>query len=337
MRLTGVASSLQLAMKSADPSFLAVPPSRDALYAVNEDEDYPQPDGGKGGSVTAFRRDPASGKLTEQNIVPSGGSGPCYITVDRAGRAAFVANYNNGTLASFRVTPKGLEGPVTVFAAHGSGPNKERQKGPHLHCTVLSPDERFLLVSDLGTDHIWIFHVDPKTAELKETGAPWQAKPGSGPRHTHFHPNGKWVYSINEMTSTVDVLAWDAKNGTLKGSRRCRCAILRTQDRAMPQSWRSIARAGFSMPPTAAKICWSSSRSIRRAALLHFVQRIGCGGKNPRDFTLDPSEKWLVVSNQDTQNIAVFARDPHSGKLTADRSELSRGRAGCRALVSVAG
>jgi 6-phosphogluconolactonase len=318
---TGSANLLQLAIKSADPSFLAAPPSRDALYAVNEGEDYPQPHGGKGGSVSAFRRDPASGKLTEQNIVPSGGSGPCYITVDRAGRAAFVANYSNGTLASFRITPKGLEGPVTVFVSHGSGPNKERQKGPHLHCTTLSPDERFLLVSDLGTDHIWIFHVDPKTAELKETGTPWQAKPGSGPRHTHFHPNGKWVYSINEMASTIDVLAWDAKNGTLKG-------LSEVPLRAPAYTGKSDA-AELAIDRRG-RFLYASNRSEdvlvvfaidAASGALTLVQRIGCGGKNPRDFALDPSETWLVVSNQDTQNIAVFARDPHSGKLTAtDRS-----------------
>jgi 6-phosphogluconolactonase len=317
----GSASPLQLAIKAADPSFLADPPSRDALYAVNEVEDYSQAGGGKGGSVTAFRRDPTSGKLTEQNIVPSGGSGPCYITVDRAGRAAFVANYNNGTLASFRITPKGLEGPVTVFVSHGSGPNKERQKTPHLHCAVLSPDERFLLVSDLGTDHIWIFHVDPKTAELKETGTPWQAKPGSGPRHTHFHPNGKWVYSINEMTSTVDALRWDAKAGTLTWLSQ---VPLRGSSFPADSTGAELAidRAG--------RFLYASHRGENTLVVfsidagsgaLTFAQRLGCGGKNPRDFTLDPSEKWLVVSNQDTQNIAVFVRDPHSGKLTAtDRS-----------------
>lgn len=317
----GAAGPLQLAMKAADPSFLAAPPSRDALYAVNEVEDYPQADSGKGGSVTAFRRDPASGKLTEQNIAPSGGSGPCYVTVDHAGRAAFVANYNNGTLASFRITPQGLEGPVTVFASHGSGPNKDRQKSPHLHCAVLSPDERFLLVSDLGTDHIWIFHVDPRTAEIKETGTPWRAKPGSGPRHTHFHPNGKWVYSINEMTSTVDALRWDAKAGTLTWlsqvslrdpaytgeSTGAELAIDRTGRHLYASNRAEDILVVFSIDPA--------------SGALTLVQRVGCGGKNPRDFALDPSEKWLVVSNQDTQNVAVFARDPHSGKLTAtDRS-----------------
>jgi 6-phosphogluconolactonase len=313
---TGALSPLRLAMKTANPSFMAVPPSRDALYAVNEDENDPQPRGGKGGSVTAFRRDLAAGKLTEKNVKPSGGSDPCHITVDRANQAVFVANYTSGSLTSFRVTPTGIEGPVFEFSPHGHGPNKARQEGPHIHCVTLSPDERFLLVNDLGTDHIWIFHVDLKTAELKQTAAPWQAKAGSGPRHTHFHPNGKWVYSINELTSTVDLLAWDANNGTLK--------------------WLSqvpLRDSAFSGQSTGAELAvdrtgrflYASNRgedvlvvfAIDAASGgLTFVQRIGCGGKNPRDFTLDPSEKWIVVANQDTQNVVVLARDPHSGKLS---------------------
>jgi 6-phosphogluconolactonase len=313
---SGALTPLRLAMKTANPSFLAVPPGGDVLYAVNENEDDPQPNGGKGGSVTAFRRDPASGTLTVQNAKPSDGTDPCHITVDRRNHAVFVANYGSGSLTSFRVTPKGIEGPVSQFDAHGSGPNKERQAGPHIHCVTLSPDERFLLVNDLGTDHIWIFHVDLKTAEVKETGAPWQAKPGSGPRHSHFHPNGRWVYSINELTSTVDVLAWDAKNGTLK-------------------SLSEVPLRGSSFPAdsTGAELAidrmgrflYASHRgentllvfSIDPASgALTFVQRVGSGGKNPRDFTLDPSEKWLVAANQDTQNVVVFARDPQTGKLS---------------------
>ena len=312
----GALSPLRLAIKTANPSFLVVPPGGDVLYAVNENEDDPQPNGGKGGSVTAFRHDPATGSLSVQNTEPSGGSDPCHITVDRRNRAVFVANYSSGSLTSFRVTAKGIEGPVSQFDAHGSGPNKERQAGPHLHCVTLSPDQRFLLVNDLGTDHIWIFHVDLKTAEVKETGAPWQAKPGSVPRHSHFHPNGKWVYSINELTSTVDVLAWDAKNGTLKW-----LSEVPLRDSAYTGESTGAELAIDRM----GRFLYASNRAEDvlvvfavdpASGALTFVQRVGCGGKSPRDFTLDPSEKWLVVANQDTQNVVVFARDPRTGKLT---------------------
>jgi 6-phosphogluconolactonase len=311
----GTAGALEVAAKSEDPSFLAAPPHRELLYAVNETESYPQKDGSKGGGVSAFTRT-ADGKLTAQNEVPSGGAGPCYIAVDRAGRLAFVANYNNGTAASFRLTPKGIEGPVTVFVAHGSGPNEERQKGPHIHCTTLSPDERYLLVSDLGTDKIWIFHVDGKTGEIQETGNPFHAKPGSGPRHTHFHPNGKWVYSINEMAATVDTLLWNAQAGTLKF-----LSDVPLREASSPQD---STGAELAIDRTG-RFLYASHRTENtllvfsidaKSGALTFVQRIGSGGKNPRDFTLDPSEKWIVVSNQDTQNVAVFGRDAHSGKLT---------------------
>jgi 6-phosphogluconolactonase len=321
----GTFTSPQLAMKAADPSFLAISTNGEALYAVNEREDYSQPDGSKGGSVTAYHRDRANGALVERNVVPSGGSDPCHITVDRGNRAVFVADYSSGSLASYRVNAKGLEGPVSHFASEfsrdGLGPNKERQQGPHIHCVTLSPDERFLLVSDLGTDHIWIFHVDVKTAVLTETGNSFHAKPGSGPRHTKFHPNGRWVYSINEMTSTVDVLAWNAHAGTLTSLSE---APLRGSSFPADSTGAELAieRAG--------RYLYASHRGENtllvfsidaKSGALTFVQRIDCGGKNPRDFTLDPSEKWLVAANQDSQNVVVFARDPESGKLTqTDRS-----------------
>jgi len=225
---------------------------------------------------------------------PQGVAVPVTSRSTARGGLAFVANYNNGTLSSFRITPKGLEGPVTVFVAHGSGPNKERQKGPHLHCAVLSPDERFLLVSDLGTDQVWIFHVDQRTAELKETEKPWKAKPGSGPRHVHFHPNGKWVYSLNEMVSTVDALAWNAQKGELS-------TLSQVPLRAPSFTGKSDA-AELAIDRTG-RFLYASNRfedtivvfSIDpKTGALTFVQRSACGGKNPRDFVLDPSENgWL--------------------------------------------
>jgi 6-phosphogluconolactonase len=315
----GALTPLTLAMKTADPSFVAFPPAGEVLYAVNEGENDPQPDGSKGGSVTAFRRERTSGSLTQRNVVPSGGSDPCHITVDHANRAVFVANYGNGSLTSYRVA-NGLEGPVSRFADEfkklGMGPNQERQKSPHIHCVTLTPDERHLLVSDLGTDHIWIFHVDLKTATLTETKNFFHAKPGSGPRHTHFHPNRKWVYSINEMAATVDVLEWNAKAGTLTG-----LSEVSLRDASSPADSTgaelAIDRAG--------RFLYASHRTENtllvfsidaKSGALSLVQRIGCGGKNPRDFTLDPSEKWVVAANQDSQNIVLFARDPQTGKLT---------------------
>lgn len=333
----GTVTPLELAMKSADPSFLAVPPGGDVLYAVNEGEDSPEPDGSKGGSVTTFHRDRTNGRLVQKNLVPSGGSAPCHITVDHANRAVFVANYGNGRLTSYKVSADGLSGPVSHFADEfkqfGLGPNKERQESPHIHCVTLTPDEKYLLVSDLGTDHVWIFHVDLKTATLTETKNFFHAKPGSGPRHTHFHPNGNWVYSINEMAATVDVLEWNAHTGTLTSLSE---APLR--DASSPAE---STGAELAIDHTG-KFLYASHRTENtllvfsidsKSGALTFVQRIGSGGKNPRDFTLDPSEKWVVAANQDSQNVVVFARDPQTGKLSETSHSLHVGAPVCVLFV----
>ncbi len=311
----GTFTPLQLAMKAADPSFLVVTKNDDAVYVVNE-----LGGGGEEGKLTAYHRDRSTGALVQRNSARSGGSAPCHLSVDRADEAVFVANYGNGVLTSYRVTEKGLEGPVSHFAEEfkrdGLGPDKERQESPHIHCTTLSPDERFLLVSDLGTDHVWIFRVDQKTAVLTETKNSFHAKPGSGPRHTHFHPNGQWVYSINEMSATVDVLEWHARGGTLT-----RLSEVSLRDASSPAD---STGAELAIDRTG-RFLYASHRTENtllvfaidgKSGALTFVQRISSGGKNPRDFTLDPSEKWIVAANQDSANIVVFARDSHTGKLT---------------------
>lgn len=321
----GALTPVELAMKTSDPSFLVMPASGDALYAVNELEGD--------GNVTAFHRDAATGALVQRNVVPSGGSAPCHIAVDRANHAVFVADYGNGALSSYRVTAKGLEGPVSHFASEfkreGMGPDTKRQESPHIHCVTLSPDERFLLVNDLGTDHIWIFGVDPKTAKLTETKHSFHAKPGSGPRHAHFHPNGKWVYSINEMAATVDQLEWNAQAGTLK--------FLSDVPLREASSPADSTGAELAIDRTG-RFLYASHRTENtllvfsidtKSGALTFVQRIGCGGKNPRDFTLDPSEKWVVAANQDSANIVIFARDPHTGKLTQTERSVHVGAPVC--------
>lgn len=313
----GTLSPLRRAVKTADPSFLAVPPSGTALYAVNETETTPGRDGSKGGSVTAFRRDAETGLLKQRNSVPSGGSDPCHITVDRSGRNVFVANYSSGTVSSFRATRRGLTSPVSRVAFHGHGPNADRQEAPHTHGVTLSPDERFLLVNDLGIDRVTVFRVDLGTASLEDTGAPFQARPGSGPRHSVFHPNGKWVYCVNELLATIDLLNWNALTGELR-------LLSEVQVRA-PQ-FTGVAKAAQVVVDRDGRYLYASDRGDdmlvvfridASTGVLTLLQRLSSGGKTPRDFALDPSGRWLVAANQDSQNVVVFARDPRTGRLTA--------------------
>lgn len=312
----GTLTPLRRAVTTMDPSFLASPPSGAMLYAVNETEKFAAKDGSKGGSVTAFHRDAATGALTQRNVVPAGGSDPCHITVDRGGRNIFVANYSSGSVTSFRASKRGLTGPIARVDFHGKGPNAERQEAPHTHGVTLSPDERFLLVSDLGIDRVTVFRVDLATGALQDTGEPFQARPGSGPRHTVFHPNGKWVYSLNELLSTIDVLEWTAETGALK---------LTSEARTRDPHFTGVSKAAHAVIDRTGRFLYASDRGDdvlvafridASTGALSLLQRLPSGGKTPRDFTLDPSGRWLVAANQDSQNVVVFARDPRTGRLT---------------------
>jgi 6-phosphogluconolactonase len=316
-RAAGTLGPLTRAAETMDPSFLAVPPMGAMLYAVNETESVDQKDGSKGGSVTAFRREAATGALTLRNTVPSGGSDPCHIAVDRSGRNVFVANYSSGTVACFRAGKRGLSGPVARVAFHGRGPNAERQEAPHTHGVTLSPDERFLLVNDLGIDRVTVFRVNLATGALDDTGSPFEARPGSGPRHCVFHPNGKWVYCLNELLSTIDTLAWNAETGELKQM---------SEARARAPHFNGVSKAAQLAVDRSGRYLYASDRGDDMLVVfridastgaLAVLQRLPSGGKTPRDFALDPSERWLVAANQDSQNIVVFARDPRTGRLSA--------------------
>lgn len=317
----GELGPLQRAALSVDPSFVAVPPHGEALFCVNEAESMPEPDGTKGGAVSAFRRDPKDGRLTLVNQLPSYGSDPCHLTLDRAGRVVYVANYTSGSLASYRVKDGRLEGPISHIAFPGHGTDTKRQDHAHTHCVTLSPDERYLLVNDLGVDSIFVFRTDLATGKLGEPSFHWQAKPGSGPRHAHFHPNGRWVYSLNELTSSVDLLAWDAASGHLS-------SLSQVSIRADGASGQS--NAAELVIDRSGRFLYASDRGLKNpeanalvvfaidasSGALRFVQRVRSGGHSPRSFTLDPSERWLLAANQDSQSIVVFARDMKSGRLT---------------------
>ncbi len=335
---TGTLAPWHRAVATVDPSFLAVPPTGEALFCVNEAETMPEPDGSKGGSVSAFRRDPNSGSLTLVNHVPSFGSDPCHLTTDRAGRVVYVANYTSGSLASYRVEAGRLVGPVSHIAFPGHGPDKERQDHAHTHCVTLSPDERYLLVNDLGIDSILVFRTDLATAKLDEPIFRWHAKPGSGPRHTHFHPNGRWVYSVNELSATVDALAWDASTGHLS---------LLSEVSIRPSGASGHSKAAELAIDRSGHFLYASDRAINDPADdamvvfaidpgsggLHFVQRLASGGRNPRSFTLDPSERWVLVANQDSQSVVVFARHPQNGRLTPTGRSYKLGAPVCLLFV----
>jgi len=322
----GTLAPLGLAAPTVNPSFLTFSPNRRHLYAVNEVDAY---HGEKSGSVTSFAVE--RGTLKAINTVSSGGGGPCKITVDFTGKAAFVANYDGGSAASFRVLPSGaLSKAVSRFQYSGHGADPQRQAAPHTHCTTVSHDNRYVLVNDLGLDRISVYRLDPLTAVLTPNDPPfYEALPGSGPRSFVFHPSGKWAYSLNEIANTVDALAWDDDRGVLT-----RLQNIST----LPEGFSGLSTAATVAVDSTGRFLYASNRGDNsvvvfaiddREGTLKTVQHVDSGGKIPRHFALDPGNQWLLVANQESSNIVVFARNTRSGLLTPTGREYPLGSPVC--------
>ncbi|HXL21013.1 MAG TPA: lactonase family protein [Candidatus Dormibacteraeota bacterium] len=315
---TGKMTPAQVAAESPDPSFVAVHPSGKYLYAVNE--------AGKSSVVSAFAIDGASKALTLLNQLPALGEDPCYISFDRTGKFALIANYSAGNIAVFPILSDGKLGRATAAVQDSGtlGPNKERQEGPHAHWIEASPDNRFLLVADLGLDEVLIYRFDAVTGSVAPNQPAFaRLKAGAGPRHAAFDRNGKFVFVASEMDSTITSFSWDAKKGALK------------QTGAV-----STLPAGYSGRNEVAEIAlhpngkflYVSNRGNESIAVfaihpgngaLTLVAHVPTGGKEPRHFAIDPSGQFLVAENQLSDNIVEFRIDAATGKLTATGAVVS--------------
>ena len=326
---SGHLSPAQLIAQTLRPSYLALSPptsnQQRRLYAANEATDA-------SATISSFHINPASGALNPINQVTSAGVGPCYVSVDATGESAFVANYAGSSIASYRIHPDGsLSEPVARidYKEHRfgtRGPVAARQDVPHPHSVHLSPDNRFLLVNDLGSDEISVFPINPATAELGAPALFSNDRPGSGPRHIAFHPNGRWVYSINEIDSTIDRFLWTTTSSRTDPQGLLSYTGFHTSTLApgFPAAKNTAAEVAISAD---GNFLYASNRgedslvvfSVAESdGALTFLQRIPCGGKTPRQFTLssDSEEHWLLCGNQDSSTVTVFRRDPATGRLT---------------------
>lgn len=311
---TGELTQTALAAAIETPSFMALAPGGERLFSVSEVNHFA---GQNGGGVTGFNLNRQNGHLTEINGVSTKGTGPCHVAVDHTGQCVFVANYSGGSAASFHLDKDGrLSEAVSFFQYTGHGPNKDRQEKAHAHRVTLSPDNRFLLVNDLGLDEIHIYKLDAKTAKLTPNQpAAWKSAPGAGPRALRFHPNNKWVYCVTELTSTVVVLHWNAEQGTMEAVQTVKL---------LPEGYKGETRACDIVFDRKGEFAYVANRDNNFMASftvsgtdgkLTMMERTSCGGKTPRHIALSPNERWLLVANQDSNNLSVFARDAKTGKL----------------------
>jgi 6-phosphogluconolactonase len=312
---TGRLGSPMLTVETSQASFLAASSDRKFLYAVNEVDHF---DGKATGAVSAFSIDSSSGKLTLLNQVSSGGPGPAHIILDRTGKYLLVANYDGGSVAVFHLLPDGKIGEAAGFARHsGSSVNRKRQEGPHAHAVAMSPDNRFVIVADLGLDELFVYPFDDSSGALGEARVV-KTEAGAGPRHLVFSGDGKFVYVINELASNVVVYSYEASRGAMN-----------------PVQTVSTLRSGFAGANTAAEVAlhpsgkflYASNRgddnSIAVFAVdsakgtLALIEHVPTNGKTPRHFAIDPGGRWLIAANQDSNTIVTFRIDGKTGRLSA--------------------
>jgi len=277
------------------------------------------------GAVSAFALDSKTGKLTLLNQLPSAGEDPSYIALDKTGRYALVANYQGnhvagegGTVAVFSFKADGSFDKQTGFDQHkGTSIDKSRQTQAYAHSIITDPSNKFALVPDLGLDKVFIYKFDEQTGALAANDPAFVAvKPGTGSRHVIFHPNGKIVYVVHEMGSMITAFNWDGQKGTLKAFQEIS---------TLPAEFKGTSVCAEMMISADGKYVYASNRghdSIAQLAVdpetfkLTLVTTTPSGGKTPRNFDFDPTHKWLLVTNHDSNNAVVFKIDGATGKLT---------------------
>jgi 6-phosphogluconolactonase len=304
-----------------NPSFLALGPKGQVLYAVNEVTELA---GQATGGVSAFAVAGAGALARLGPMRQTRGGAPCYVSVTRDGGTVLVANYVGGNVAAFRTTADGVLADAAQVDQHaGTGPNAERQEGPHAHSIVPDPTGRWALSADLGADRVYVYALEQAAGGVTLRRASEAAMtPGSGPRHLAFHPTLPLVFVANELDNTVSTLQWDAASGTLG---------LGGSVSTLPAGWSGKSQvADIHLAPDA-RTLYVSNRGHDSIAVfsgveggtLTLVQHASTEGHWPRNFGIDPSGRWLLVANERSNAVVVLARDESSGRLTSTGQRLA--------------
>ena len=320
---TGELSEPALAVRTTNPSFLEIHPNGEFLYAVSES--------GGSGSVSAFAIDPETGDLEFINQQSSGGPGPCHVSTDHQGKNVLVANYTGGSASVIPIREDGGLAEPTGFVQHeGSSVNRQRQSQPHAHSINVSPDDRFAFVADLGLDKILIYELDVEKGTLMPADPPFvEVKPGAGPRHFTFHPNGEFAYVINELNETVTAFAYDPSSGAL--------TEIQTIP-TLPTGFEGESYCAEVRAHPSGKFLYGSNRGHDSIVVfridpvkgtLTFVEHETADIKWPRNFNIDPTGEFCLVANQNGNSVVVFRIDSETGALEPTGHKVSVGNPVC--------
>jgi 6-phosphogluconolactonase len=293
-----------VAAETVSPSFLKRHPTGPFLYAVNETAT---------GDISAFRIDPKTRELTLINQQSTHGGAPCHLSIDATGRHVITANYSGGNLCMLPINKDGSLTEAEKIIQHtGSSVNPKRQQSPHAHSIDFSPDNRFALSCDLGIDQVLVYRYDAETSSLMPHNPAYlNIEAGSGPRHLAFHPDGKRIYVLNEISSTLAACTWDATQGTV--------SAVKTVS-TLPGDFKGRSGTAEVAVHPNGKFVYASNRGhdsmVVFSATLELIEHESTQGKAPRHFCIDPSGHFLLAANQGSDSIFSFAIDQDTGKLT---------------------
>jgi 6-phosphogluconolactonase len=310
---TGTCTPAILAAEIASPTAFALSPNKRILYSVSELGN----DGKSDGAISALTIDSRTGRLTLLNKVPSGGGGPTYLSVDPTGKLALVSCFGSGRTNVFRLLPDGkLAEQTTSITDTGSGPTP-RQASPHVHCSVFSPDNRFILSADFGADRVFIFKLDSAPGTLTPNDVPsWTAPAGSGPRQIVFHPNGKFAYLMSELVGQLTVFAWGAKDGTLTEVQTVSCFAADAPSGDRSGAGLVIRHDGrFLYTTTRSDNSIEVFKVDAATGKLVAGQRVVSDGKLPWSCALDPAGDHFITTNLTSNSASMYGVDPATGDI----------------------
>ena len=319
-RRSGKLTAVNKPVKTSNPSFVAVHPSGQYLYAVNEDAEF---NGEQGGGITSFSINPKTGTLTEINSQCTHGAHPCHLTIDQSGKTVGVANYTGGSIAAYKIGKAGELSPASTFVQHEGKSVHPRQEAPHGHSIDVGPLNKYVVVSDLGLDKVLVYKMNARKGELTAHSAV-STTPGAGPRHFSFHPNGKFGFGINELNMTANAYRFNGRAGTLE--------LLQTVSTLPPEQKQQEGQSTAEMyvHPNG-KFLYGSNRGHNTIVVytihpqtgkLTYVENQDTGGSTPRSFGVVPTGDFLLALNQASSTIVVFRIDPETGALEPTGEEV---------------
>ena len=300
-----------------NPSYLALHPQKPFLYAVNELQSF---SGQEGGGVTALSIHSDSGGLNLLNAYSSQGKDPCYISIEQTGQYALVANYSGGNAAMLPIQADGGLGPATDVVQHsGASVHTERQTAPFVHSILPDPTNRFAIAADLGADRLVLYEMDLERGKLIKH-AEVDVKPGSGPRHSIFHPNGKYLYLLNELNSTVIVFRYDHEAGSLEEVQTISTLPEGFEGENLCADLHIYGKYLYASNRKHDSIAWYLIEE--KTGQLAYQGEVPSGGKEPRGFAIDPTGNYLLAAHEQSDNVVIFQIDPATGKPLKTEKEV---------------